>query len=96
MTQEQLADALIGKNQIKRWAMELLLLPPDFWDIGENQAWLQDAERFLDFLACRSAMLAAYLGARGANGGGDAGHDDALQAGQVVESSARKLLGYHK
>lgn len=95
MTAEQLMEAFIGQSRPKQRALELMLLPPDFWDNDTiTDSDMKEMERFLDAVAFRAVMLSVYLGLRGGNGCGDHGHEDALEAGRKIEKDARQIMGY--
>jgi hypothetical protein len=55
---------------------------------------LQEMERECDALIQRASLLSTYLGARGADGCGDHGHEVALRYAQKQVKRIRKAIGY--
>lgn len=54
----------------------------------------QEAQKDLDTISAWAAGLAAYLGARGANGCGDNGHEDGVKEFNKTRRKVRGALGY--
>jgi hypothetical protein len=88
-------------------AMVASMLPANAWEkafepflaeIRKEQGFenvgLQELERAADGLAQQAAWLSAYLGARGANGCGDSGHDAAVKYADKQRRAIRRVLGY--
>ena len=56
---------------------------------------LQDIESIADAVCTQSAMVGAYMVARGASGCGDSGHEEAIKAVHKVRNRIREALGYN-
>lgn len=76
----------------------------DFLDANQNEfnklfveleiGQVQELAKEADWLAQRSAIVAAYLEARGANGCCDNGHESGIHEGGRRLKTVRKALGY--
>lgn len=78
---------------------EFLALAPVEWSgavdrLRKEAGGLQGHEEWARGASVQCAMLSAYLGARGADGLGDSGHDHAAREAMKARRKARKALGY--
>jgi hypothetical protein len=81
----------------KAQGLELIGSAPVTWDEWVprmKSSELQEFERWLTSVSERAARLAAYVGARGANGCGDQGHERAVREQNRTAAKVRKALGY--
>lgn len=76
---------------------ELLKIPYEEWNETFSGIHADDlvliGNRLREF-AVRAVRLAAYLDARGGEGGLDLGHESAVKAQNEQASQVRKILGY--
>lgn len=72
---------------------KMIDLSPSAWESMDFKDIHTD-EYMADHLCQSYAFIAAYLGARGADGFGDSGHEKAIQAGIKAKKKIRKSLGY--
>jgi len=70
------------------WSSIVAHLPP------HDALLLQYVERMADNLAATYAEISAYMGARGAYGYGDQGHEQGIKLAQAQRKQVRKALGY--
>jgi hypothetical protein len=81
---------------IEELIWEMLELEPKDWmkHLKNHGATPREIERKADIIAIRTAQISAYFGARGANGCGDNGHEEAMKDVKEMRKDIRHALGY--
>lgn len=97
MVTQNRMDALLGKDERRHKAFELMIGPPLFMDSGVrtmSQADRQFAADWLEKLGLRALLVSAYLEERGAKGCGDNGDEAAMAAANATVEKVKEILGY--